>query len=835
MVTKSAVVGIDIGNLDSIAAYVGKGIVDIVQNEVSQRRTGTAVAFNDEKRLLGDQAQAQIKSNFKNTCRNFRHLLGRGMDAPDVAREKFWSSSELVETGDNGHVGFKVKYCGEEQIYSATQATAMFLTKIREVSETWCDSKVSDVVISVPAYYTDAHRHAVLDAAKIANINVLRLINEHTATALAYGIYRSNEFHEENATTVAFASTGHSQFSLSVVQFIKGKLKVIAEASDRFCGGRDMDEVLIRHFAAEFEKKHGMDPLKNKKSILKLEDAVTKTKKILSSNAEAQIGVECLVEDYDFNSQISRDEFERLCSPLMRRMEAVIEKCMTESGLQIDDIQFIEIVGGASRVPWVQTLLSTKFGKELSKTVNADESVARGAALQAAILSPLYKVRDFSVQDTSAHSISIGWLTTTDADEEEDKDCESAQCDGKQKNAVVFPVGSQFDTLKVLTFHRKRAFDVFASYTNPEQLIDCAHQSSLGMYRIDMPDQSEAKKIKVRAKLTIHGTFEVESAHIVEEEDYEAITYERKELPEEPKDEEMPPANPTEENCAPESENGESEKKSTEEKESEKKPEKKPEKKFETVEVKTMKKRTKKTDVPIISSGVMRLTPEQIKVRREIEIAFQEQTRKIRVREERRNEVESYIYNMRDKINGELASFVKPQDKEVFMTALTAAEEWLYDTYDAETTDFIDKLDELKVHGEPIIYRRNEQQSRAEWVPHIQQTIQNYRTAAQSPSEDYAHIAAEKKEQVVSDCNATEAWLQALLLQQQKLADYDDIVLKSMEIKEKEHALRQAADLIFSEPKPKPAPVPEKPKADTENADVDKPIEPTEMDVDSVN
>lgn len=836
-VTKAAVIGIDMGNMDSIAAYVGKGVVDIVQNEVSQRKTATLVAFNDQQRLLGDQALAQIKSNFKNTCRNFRHLLGRGMSAPDVEREKFWSPSELAECEDLQHIGYKVKYLGQEKIFSTTQIAAMFLTKIKEVTETWCDARLSDCVISVPSYYTDSHRQAVLDAAKIANLHVLRLINEHTATALAYGIYRSNDFDAETPTIVAFASMGHTTFSLAIVQFIKGELKVLSEASDRFCGGRDMDEVLIRHFAAEFEAKYKVDPLASKKGIIKMEDAVGKTKKMLSSNAESNIGVECLVDDYDLSGRVTREEFETMCAPLMVRVEAVIDKAVSQSGLPVETIQFVEIVGGASRVPWVQAILTRKFGeKELSKTVNADESVARGAALQAAILSPLYKVRDFAVSDTSEHSVSIGWIATSDTETEgateDDKEPE-AMCDGKQKSAVVFPVGSQFNTLKVLTFYRKAAFDVYAKYTDAEKLIEGTNPE-LGTYRIELAPQTDVKKIKVRAKLTIHGTFEIESAHMVEEEEYEEITHQRKEIPE-TEDEPMPQA--TDENAT----NGDEEKKGGEEKKEEKKKEKK-EKKYETVEVKTMKKRTKKTDVPVHPAGVAKLSEHQLQLRKDEETALASQTRAVREKEERRNDVESYIYNMRDKINGVLAPFVKPEEKAVFGPALTAAEDWLYDQYDSDIVVYTDKLIELKAYGDPIKYRQQEKESRAEWVPHLQQTIQNYRMAAQSPSEDYAHIAAEKKQQIVSDCNATEAWLQGLVSQQAKLADYDDVVLKSIEIQEKDSALRASADVILSEPKPKPEPKAEEKPAENGDkpAEADKSADapkdkPTDMDVDSTN
>merc|ERR1719188_1683920 len=183
-------------------------------------------------------------------------------------------------------------YKGESRQISAVEGTAMYLSRLREITEKWCEGKLNECVIAVPSSYADVQRQAVLDAARIANIKVLRIMNEHTATALAYGIYRSNDFDPEKPMTVAFCSMGQSIFSVSIVQFVRGKLQVICEKSDKV-GGRELDECLMREFSAQFQKRVGCDPLSNKKAAFKLEDAVQKTKKILSANNEAPINCEC--------------------------------------------------------------------------------------------------------------------------------------------------------------------------------------------------------------------------------------------------------------------------------------------------------------------------------------------------------------------------------------------------------------------------------------------------------------------------------------------------------------------------------------------------------------
>merc|ERR1719188_1205217 len=232
-------------------------------------------------------------------------------------------------------------YKGESRKMSAVECTAIHLTKLREITEKRCEGKMSDCVIAVPSSFSDVQRQAVLDAATIANLKVLRVMNEHTATALAYGIYRSNDFDPEKPMTVAFCSMGISIFSVSIVQFVRGKLTVICERSDKV-GGRALDECLMRAFAAQFKKKVGCDPLSNKKAAFKLEDAVQKTKKILSANNEAPINCECLMEDEDFSSNITRADLEEMCKPAMEKTQAVLNAALAASGLAPAQVDHVE-------------------------------------------------------------------------------------------------------------------------------------------------------------------------------------------------------------------------------------------------------------------------------------------------------------------------------------------------------------------------------------------------------------------------------------------------------------------------------------------------------------
>jgi len=858
MVTKgAAVIGIDFGSTKSIVSFVGKGIVDMVQNEVSNRATPSLVGFTDRERLLGDTALSQIRSNAKNTCRNAKHLLGRTVDAPDLEKEVFWSTSKLAAAPD-GMAGYDVTYKGEGKVMSAVPVTAMFLSKLKDITEKWCQAKVADAVIAVPSYWSDVQRQALLDAAKVANISILRLINEHTATALAYGIYRSNDFDPEKPMTVAFCSMGHSIFSVSIVQFVKGKLTVLCEKSDKV-GGRDMDECLMREFGAQFQKKHGCDPLSTKKSSFKLEDAVTKTKKILSGNSEAGISVDCLMEDEDFAGTVTRADFESMCQPMMDKVRAVLEGAKAMCNVPVDQIDSVEIVGGASRVPWWKSMCSEAFGgKELATTMNADESVARGAALQAAILSPLYKVREFKVEDATQYGVSVGWMGTAEAvaAKEEDGDAIMEAGEGEWKTATVFPAGSLNGILKLLTFYRKGPFDVKAQYVDEATLLPSTSKE-LGTYRIDLPVQAENKKIKVKAKMTLHGTFTIEGAQMVEEEEYEETVKEKRELPADPVEEEAKPeeaaadatktgaddgmktdGEPAEEKkvdgdvpMGEDKENAADGEAKAEEKKEEKKeePKKAPEKKYEWVEVKKMKKRTKRTDLAITVTGTPGLPATVVQKLMDEETAMQSEMKEIIETDEKRNDLEAYIFTMRDRIaeSGQYGAFISSKDRDQFNGDLSKAEDWVYDNEGATKVQYVDKLDGLQEMGNPVVWRFKEDSTREEWVAAVTGTVANYRAAAENPGDKYGHIAAEKLAKISAACSDLQNWLAEKKTAQLSAAKSDKPVLICADMEKKNLELAKIADEILKEPKPAP---PKEEKKEEEKKEGDEKTEEAPAD-----
>lgn len=244
--------------------------------------------------------------------------------------------------------------------------------------------RVVDCVISCPPYWTDGQRRAMLDAANIAGLNVLRLMNETTAVALNYGLLR--KLPTEKSQEVLFVDMGHSSFNTAVVSFIDKKLTVLSTASDEHLGGRSFDLLLLNRFATEIKAKHNLDVLSNVKATLKLMKECGRVKKVLSANSECRYAVEYIMNDTDVQGTITRQEFEEMAAPLIERMNAPLKRVLERAGKKIEDLHSLEVVGGAHRIPMVQKVLSDFFGNPVSKTCDGDESVARGCALQCAML-----------------------------------------------------------------------------------------------------------------------------------------------------------------------------------------------------------------------------------------------------------------------------------------------------------------------------------------------------------------------------------------------------------------------------------------------------------------
>lgn len=743
-----SVVGIDFGTLHSKIGVARNRGIDIIVNEVSNRATPSLVAFGPKQRAIGEPAKTQETSNFKNTVGCLKRLIGRTVNDPELDVERRFLNATLVDV--NGTVGAEVDYLGEKQRFSATQLVSMYFGKLRDITSGELKVPVSDFVVAVPGWYTDIQRRAIQDAAAIAGMNVLRVINDTTAVALGYGITKSDLPDAENPRHVMFVDVGHSSMSVSVVAFAKGQLTVKGTGYDRHLGGRDIDYALLQHFAAEFGQKYKIDVLSNAKATFRLAVACERLKKVLSANMEAPLNVESIMNDIDASSRLTRDQYEALIAHVLERIPAPIQEALAESGVSIDQLDSIELVGGTTRVPAVRTQIQAALnGKVLSTTVNQDEACARGATFACAFFSPTFRVREFSVKDINHYPIKVTW-DRTPGDPDEDTEL------------VIFPRGNIIPSTKVLTFYRKEPFELRAEYAEPAKLPGAINPWIARFAAKSVPPDAsgDLSCVKIKTRLNIHSIMGFETAYV-------EVVDER----EEPAPMEVDGA--AAENAPPKK-----------------------------------KRVVKKVEVPFVT-GTTSLDPTIIDKWKELEAQMHASDKLVQDTEDRKNALEEYVYDMRGKVEDRYASYVKPEEKEKLFAMLQEAEDWLYseEGEDATKSAYVAKLDGLKAVGDAVVNRYREAEKRPKDIAQLRQTINEYLAQATSTEEKYAHIDEKDKQGVVEKCATIQKWLDDQIARQAERPKSDDPVLKTADILKRREELIYFAVPILTKPKPKPVKV----------------------------
>jgi molecular chaperone DnaK len=393
------VIGIDLGTTNSCVAVMEGGSPTVIANSEGSRTTPSVVGANDAgERLVGQIAKRQAVTNPKNTIFAVKRLIGRRYEAPEVEKAKKVLPYEIT-SASNGDAWVKLK--GEPK--SPQEVSAMILTKMKQTAEDYLGDKVTDAVITVPAYFDDAQRQATKDAGKIAGLNVLRIINEPTAAALAYGLDKKHE------KTIAVFDLGGGTFDVSILELGDGVFEVKSTNGDTFLGGEDFDLILVGYLADEFKKDQGIDLRNDTMALQRLKEAAEKAKHELSSSMETDINLPFITADASgpkhLNIKITRAKFEALCADLLRRLEDPCRIALRDAGLKASDIGEVILVGGMTRMPAVQARVKEIFGKEASKSVNPDEAVAIGAAVQAGVLQG--DVKDVLLLDVTPLSLGL--------------------------------------------------------------------------------------------------------------------------------------------------------------------------------------------------------------------------------------------------------------------------------------------------------------------------------------------------------------------------------------------------------------------------------------------
>jgi heat shock protein 1/8 len=379
--TKTAI-GIDLGTTYSCVGVWQNDRVEIIANDQGNRTMPSYVAFTDSERLIGDAAKNQVSLNPMNTVFDAKRLIGRKFTDAEVQSDMKHFSFKVINKDSKPYI--QVEFKGETKTFSPEEISAMVLLKMKETAENYLGTTVTDAVVTVPAYFNDSQRQATKDAGAISGLNVLRIINEPTAAAIAYGLDQQSKG-EKN---VLIVDIGGGTTDLSILTIEDGIFEVKSTAGDTHLGGEDFDNRLVSFFMEEFKRKHKKDMSTNLRAVRRLRTACERAKRTLSSTAQATIEVDSLYEGIDFYSSITRARFEELCADLFRVVLDYVEKVIRDAKVSKGDINEIVLVGGSSRIPKIQKTLSDYFnGKELNKSINPDEAVAYGAAVQAAILT----------------------------------------------------------------------------------------------------------------------------------------------------------------------------------------------------------------------------------------------------------------------------------------------------------------------------------------------------------------------------------------------------------------------------------------------------------------
>ena len=374
-------IGIDLGTTYSCVGWWKDNRCEIIANDQGNRTTPSYVSFTSEERLIGDGAKNQASMNPENTIFDAKRLIGRKFDDPAVQSDI--KNFPFTVISDDNKPKIQATYKDELKTFQPEEISSMILTKMKEVAESYIGEKVTDAVITVPAYFNDSQRQATKDAGMISGLNVLRIINEPTAAAIAYGLDKKEE--EKN---VLIFDLGGGTFDVSLLSIDDGIFEVKATAGDTHLGGEDFDNILMKYFIDEFKRKHKADISENKRSLRRLKTACERAKRTLSSSATASVELESLYEGIDFFTSVSKARFESLCMNLFQKCINPVSRVLQDAGVSKSSVHEIVLVGGSTRIPKIQELLSQFFNnKELNKGINPDEAVAYGAAVQAAILS----------------------------------------------------------------------------------------------------------------------------------------------------------------------------------------------------------------------------------------------------------------------------------------------------------------------------------------------------------------------------------------------------------------------------------------------------------------
>ena len=642
---KHTALGIDLGSSRMILAAVMRGGVEIVINGASYRSTPSLLSFGGN-RLIGDDAKSKIKRNLKNAVFFPTRYIGR-KNQENFVKEKAYNFSK-VSNDDNNGVSFNVMYQGERINLDSTQTVTSLFTQIKRTLDI-NNMSASEIVLSVPSYADNSERQALLDAAKVTGLNVVRLYNESTANVMNYGIFRKADLKKDEARLVGFVDVGVSKSSIFFAQIYKDKAEIVFELNDRHLGVRDIDRNMEEFYIKEFQKKYNEDLRENPKSVYRLREGIEKQRKILSSNNEAALHIECLFEDFDFDYNITREDFERINKNVFERFSELMKTAVEKLGKDIKKLHSVERIGGGTRIPAMESTIIKGFKlKQLNKTLDAAESIARGCAIQAAMLSPNYNVSTYKIKERNYYPIGVELYYEGD--------------EANKKTSTLFREGHEINTTLTISIKKKQALYV----TLVETTADGEKRPIANCRVLPMKPKHENVEGKLWFELGSNGQALVKKAEMIEKYTVEEkIPIKKKEEKKEDKKDDKKDKKDEKEDKKEGMEVEEVEKEGMEVEEEE----------FE------IKKKDKVQITPLTFEIVYHdaATPEKLENYAQVENNMCKKESILIETQKAKYILESFIYETRTQVNDSSNQILTTQaEKTRIIAALASGEDWLY-------------------------------------------------------------------------------------------------------------------------------------------------------------
>lgn len=665
-----SVFGVDFGCRNLVVSATRHNGFDIICNEVSKRETAAYVSLGDEQRWIGESGLDKAVRAASNTVANLKRFIGMRATDPRLKRELEFVYAPTT-TDSEGRVQFEMSYHGETVALYPEQCLAMLLTQLRSYVSIECKvdfASVRDCVLSVPAWYTAEQRKLVIQAADIAGLNCMSVVNENTASVIDYGIFREKELpeSEDAAQVVGLVDIGYGATTVTVFKAWKGNAKVLAVEWDESLGTRDIDYMLMQHFAVEIQKKYKVDVLSSRRPMIRVLQACEKVKNMLSANAVAPLNIECIMDvDVNFNA-FDRTQLEAIMEPLVQRMTALCKKAVAAAGVDTAKMTAVELIGGGCRVPSFKAAVQTVFGHAPRFTLNASESVARGCGVTAAVFSPRFRVREFVVADKPLAAVSLGLHSASPATPVQ----VACAPDVTEKIAVV-SVGQSYPKVEEVTVDRSASFDAWLFYDEQDPhavaVTGGGKHMLISKYAIGLPSgKTLSGQVKLAVRVPPSGIPFIEAAWTQESYEVEEVVPAAK------------AAEGADSAAAP-------------------------------AETRVKKTRTRRVDLAVSTQGApLGFTSDFIAKAAKQEADMNASDAKFRRTKEEKNALEGYIFEVRPRLEsgGILHDFAEADARSNFVALCNKFEEWLgEDGSDSTLEEYTKRLGQLREVGEPAARR----------------------------------------------------------------------------------------------------------------------------------